>query len=63
MAFMDARERAFLTQDEAAERIGVSQVCVHAWETGKWLPRSTLLPKIASVYGCTIDDLFRQKKH
>lgn len=62
MAFKDARERASLTQEEAAERIGVSQVCIHAWETGKWLPRAAMLPKVAEVYHCTADDLFKPEK-
>ncbi len=59
MSFKGARERAFLTRDEAAERFGVDQSTIHAWETGKWLPRASLLPKIAEVYGCKIDDLFK----
>ncbi len=62
MSFKGARERAFLTQEEAAEKIGVKQVCVHAWEVGKWNPRASILPKIASVYGCKIDDLFKPEK-
>ena len=62
MSFKGARERAFLTQEEAAEKIGVKQVNIHAWEVGKWMPRASMLPKVAAVYGCTIDDLFKPEK-
>ena len=62
MSFKGARERASLTQDEAAERFGVDQSTIHAWEAGKWMPRASLLPQIAAVYGCKIDDLFKDER-
>jgi DNA-binding XRE family transcriptional regulator len=61
MAFKEARLRANLTQDEAAKKFGVDQSCVHAWEVGKWLPRTQLLAKIAETYGCTIDELLKKE--
>ena len=47
-----------LTQQEVADILGVSQKAVAKWEGGKGLPRAEMLPKLAKVLGCTIDDLF-----
>jgi DNA-binding XRE family transcriptional regulator len=60
MAFKEMRIRAKLTQEEAAEKFGVDQSTIHAWETGKWAPRVVLLCKIAAVYGCTVDELLKE---
>ena len=60
MGFKEARLRANLTQEEAAKMFGVDQSTIHAWETGKWSPRVSLLTKIASVYGCKVDDILAE---
>ena len=52
------RERAGLTQQVAADRIGVGQSTIAMWETGESLPRTGLLKKIAEVYGCEVADFF-----
>ena len=57
MGFKSAREKTGMTQQEAAKAIGTDQSTVCLWETGKTNPRASLLPKIAEVYGCTIDEL------
>lgn len=57
--FRKMREAAGLLQAEAAEKLGVNQSAVSMWEKGYCLPRAKLLPKVASLYGCTIDDLLR----
>lgn len=59
MGFLQMRKSAGLTQASAAEKIGVTEASVCMWETGKTLPRASLLPKVAEVYGCSIDDLYR----
>lgn len=59
MSFREMRKRAKLTQQEAAAKFGVDQSTIHAWEVGKWNPRTVLLCKIAAVYGCTVDDLLK----
>lgn len=57
MGFKNAREKSGMTQQEAAKAIGIDQSAVCLWETGKTKPRASLLPKIAEVYGCTVDEL------
>jgi transcriptional regulator with XRE-family HTH domain len=52
------REAAKLTQKEAAAKLGVVQSAISMWETGESIPRTEILPKIASVYGCSISDFF-----
>ena len=57
MGFKKAREAAGLTQQELATELGVDQSTVCLWETGKTQPRVKLLPKIAELLGCSINEL------
>ena len=57
MGFLSARLKAGLSQAVAAERLGISAASVSQWETGKTLPDSKRLLDIASLYGCTVDEL------
>ena len=62
-AFKPMRERSGMTQAEVAERLGLRQTSVSMWETGDAFPRAEMLPKIASLYGCTIDDLLQRTEN
>lgn len=57
MAFKTARERSGLTQRDLANALGIDQSTVCLWETGKTQPRAKLLPKLASLLNCTVDEL------
>ena len=57
MSFLSARKKAGLSQADVAMKLGIKSASVCQWETGKTSPRSTLLPKIAALYGCTVDEL------
>lgn len=57
MSFKRCRRIADLTQREAAAALGLHQSAVAMWETGKTAPRAALLPKVAELYGCTVDEL------
>ena len=48
-----------LTQEQAAEALGVSTQTVSRWECNVTLPDVTILPKIAELYCVTIDDLYK----
>lgn len=50
-----------MTQEQAAQRLGVSSQTVSKWERGLLSPDISLLPKIAELYDCTIDSLFGMK--
>lgn len=49
-----------LTQEQAAEILGVNAQTVSRWECATSLPDVTILPEIAKLYGVTIDDLYRE---
>jgi len=48
-----------MTQEQAAESLGVSAQAVSRWETGVSLPDVLLLPEIARLYRVLVDDLFK----
>ena len=54
------RKRAGLTQVELARRIGVTYQAVSKWETGKSVPDVFLLPTLARIFRCSIDELFAE---
>lgn len=58
MSFSKARKRVNLSQSDVARSLGVDQSTVSLWETGNTMPRSSLLPRIANLYKCDIDELF-----
>ena len=51
------RKDARLTQDDLATFLGVTKASVSKWETGQSFPDIELLPKIATYFGVTVDDL------
>lgn len=55
---LEERSRNHLTQEELARRLGVSKAAVSKWECGQSLPDIALLPKMASLFSITLDDLF-----
>lgn len=59
MSIKKAREKSGLTQQDLATKLDIDQSTVCLWETGKTQPRAKLLPKIAEILGCTVDELLR----
>ncbi|MDR3121010.1 MAG: helix-turn-helix domain-containing protein, partial [Clostridiales bacterium] len=51
-----------LTQEEAAEILGVSSQSVSKWERGDTLPDITLLPALANLYKVSVDMLIGMDK-
>lgn len=47
-----------LTQEQAAQALRVSAQTVSRWECNTTLPDVTMLPRIAELYGVTIDTLY-----
>lgn len=60
MSLATARVKAGLSQRAVAKKLGITDAAVCLWETGRTLPRAALLPKLATLYGCTVDDLLRE---
>lgn len=52
------RKKCGFTQKELAEQLGVSQQAVAKWENNVAFPNSQLLPLMASILNCRIEDLY-----
>ncbi len=52
------RFKAGLTQEQLADKIGVVPQSVSKWENSAAMPDISTLPRIAEVFGVSIDDLF-----
>lgn len=61
MGLVTARKNAGLTQADVAERLGITDSAVAQWETGRTFPKTALLPKLAALYKCTIDELLKKE--
>lgn len=53
----ELRGRRGWTQEELAQRLGVSAQAVSKWETGQSMPDVALLLPLAQALGCTVDEL------
>ncbi len=53
-------ERAILnvSQQELADKVGVTRATINAIEKGKYAPSGTVLLKIASICGKRVEDIF-----
>lgn len=51
------RKRLGLTQDQLAEKLGVTAQAVSKWENDQSCPDITMLPKLAEIFGITADEL------
>ena len=58
----ELRKKAGYSQMELAKQIGVTQSNVAKWEAGNYFPRPVLLPVLADLLQCSIDELFEREK-
>lgn len=49
-----------LTQEQAAQALGVNSQTVSRWECGTTLPDVLMLPEIARLYGVVVDDFYKK---
>ena len=56
------RKNMGLTQDGLAQQLGVTNQAVSKWESDQSCPDILLLPKIADIFGITIDELFGRER-
>ena len=52
------RKRAGLTQADVAEALGIERATVGMWETGTSWPSARVLPDLAGLLYCSIDELY-----
>lgn len=55
------RKEKRITQEEIAEKLGVTPQAVSKWENDISYPDILLLPKLATILGVTVDDLLSEK--
>lgn len=51
------RKKKKLTQDQLAEKLGVTPQAVSKWENDQSCPDITMLPRLAEIFGSTTDEL------
>ena len=59
---VDLRKYRAMSQEELAERIGVSRQTLSKYETGESLPDIEKCKALADVFGITVDDLISYEK-
>ncbi|MHC1787398.1 MAG: helix-turn-helix transcriptional regulator [Christensenellales bacterium] len=52
--------RSGMTQEDLAERMGVSRQTISKWETGEALPEIDKAMAVCGLFSCTLDALFRE---
>ncbi len=57
-----ARKRLGMTQEQLAEKLGVSGQAVSKWESDISCPDITALPVLADIFGMSVDELLRGKE-
>lgn len=53
----EQRKRMKLTQDQLAEKLGITAQAVSKWENDQSCPDITMLPRLAEIFGITTDEL------
>lgn len=62
IAMKDARTKARLSQQELADKLGVSRQTINAIEKGDYNPTIRLCVGICRVLGLTLNDLFWEEE-
>ena len=52
------RKKAGLSQVDLAKILGISHVAIVKWEKGTTMPRTKMLPRLAKVLRCEVNDFF-----
>lgn len=60
MTIKAKRLEAGHTQEYVAKELAVDRSTIAKWEAGESMPRADKLPRLAKLFGCTIDDLFTE---
>lgn len=60
MSLKTLRTSKCMTQEEVAEKLGLSRSTVAMWENGESQPRAETLLKLAELFNCTIEELLKK---
>lgn len=60
-ALREYRVRKGWSQEELARMINVRRQAVYDMESGKYLPNTAIALRLARLFGCTVEDLFRDR--
>ncbi len=52
-------ENGDITQEDLAKKIGVSRQTINAIEKGKFNPSVKLALKMAKIFNCSVEDIFK----
>ncbi len=58
-SFFHARKKSGLTQEEVAQKLGVSRQTISKWETDETLPDIRQSKKMAVLYNISLDELIK----
>ncbi|MEG1858480.1 MAG: helix-turn-helix transcriptional regulator [Pseudoflavonifractor sp.] len=61
MRIRELRRASGLSQTDVAKCLNLSQCTVAQWERGQNVPSARVLPALADMFDCSIDDLFGRK--
>ena len=53
------RAKLDMTQQQLAERVGVSRQTINSIEAGRYVPSTVLSIKISEVFTATVNDIFK----
>ena len=53
------RAKLDLTQQDLADKIGVSRQTINSIEAGRYVPSTTLSLKISRIFNTTVNDIFK----
>ena len=56
-SLFDARKKKGLSQEEVAEKLGVSRQTISKWETEETVPDIYQAKRLAKIYGLSLDEL------
>ncbi len=57
MQIKEVRKQSGVSQIQMAKKLGISQGAVAMWETGKRIPKTTDLPKIAEALNVPVETI------
>ena len=62
MGIKKYREEADMSQQELADKLGVSSSAVAMWETDNRTPRVATMIKMSQLFGCSIEELMKKEE-